>query len=117
MRRASAATDAEDLSPLEKSVFEELNFARTQPKELAKHLLAMRPHFDGKIMKLPGREAAVQGGDQAPSDRCSTPTVPEGLGRHVAGGSRSRERLRPAWLDWARRHGRLNALEPPVAAR
>ena len=60
MRRASAATDAEDLSPLEKSVFEELNFARTQPKELAKHLLAMRPHFDGKIMKLPGREAAVQ---------------------------------------------------------
>ena len=60
MRRASAATDAEDLSPLEKSVFEELNFARTQPKELAKHLLAMRPHFDGKLMRLPGREIAVQ---------------------------------------------------------
>ena len=60
MRRASAATDADDLSPLEKSVFEELNFARTQPKELAKHLLAMRPHFDGKIMRLPGRGVAVR---------------------------------------------------------
>ena len=53
MRRASAATDADDLSPLEKSVFEELNFARTQPKELAKHLLAMRPHFDGKLFTPP----------------------------------------------------------------
>ena len=60
MRRATAATDADGLSPLERSVFEELNFARTQPKELAKHLLAMRPHFDGKIMRLPAREVAVQ---------------------------------------------------------
>jgi uncharacterized protein YkwD len=58
-RRASEHTDAE-VTALERSVFEELNYARTRPRELAKHLQSMRPHFDGMLMKLPGRDVAVQ---------------------------------------------------------
>lgn len=54
-RRASEQTPATDLTPLELSVFNELNIARQRPKELAEHIRAMRKHFQGTLMRREGQ--------------------------------------------------------------
>ena len=42
------------LSPLEKAVVNEMNLARTSPKEYLSLLEQFKKHYDGKFLKLPG---------------------------------------------------------------
>jgi uncharacterized protein YkwD len=42
------------LSPLEKAVVNEINLARTSPKEYLSLLEQFRKYYDGKLLKLPG---------------------------------------------------------------
>ena len=47
------------LSPLEQSVLEELNLARTDPKRYAELLAEMRPFFNGNRLERPGEVILV----------------------------------------------------------
>ena len=47
------------LSPLEKTVVDEMNLARTSPKEYLSLLEQFRKYYDGKLLKLPG-ETPIQ---------------------------------------------------------
>ena len=42
------------LTSMEKEVIAEMNFARTRPREFAKHLEALAKYYDGKLIKIPG---------------------------------------------------------------
>jgi uncharacterized protein YkwD len=49
-----AFAEANYLSSLEKSVVNEMNLARTSPKEYLSLLEQFKKHYDGKLLKLPG---------------------------------------------------------------
>lgn len=55
--QAVAAKTNEHLSPLEREVVNELNFARTRPAEYARHLEQLKAHFKGMDYHPPGRNA------------------------------------------------------------
>lgn len=47
------------LSPLEKAVVNEINLARTAPKEYLSLLEQFKKYYDGKLLKLPGETAIL----------------------------------------------------------
>jgi uncharacterized protein YkwD len=57
----AVADDAADayLSPVEREVFDELNLARTDPKQYAEFLAAMRPYFNGNHLAQPGQPILI----------------------------------------------------------
>jgi len=55
---AGNVTDAY-LSPVEQEVLDELNRARTNPKQYAEFLAVMRPYFNGKRLERPGQVILV----------------------------------------------------------
>ena len=48
------------LSRLELEVLAELNLARTEPGKYARHIEAMVPWFDGRLMRQPGRRMVIE---------------------------------------------------------
>lgn len=48
------------LSDLEKAVLEEMNQARTNPAQYATYLESLRPNFNGKMFRPPGKNGTVQ---------------------------------------------------------
>ncbi len=49
------AAPASYLSPLERQVLEELNRVRADPRGYAARLTRQRPHYEGRLLKLPGQ--------------------------------------------------------------
>ena len=47
------------LSPFERELLNEINQTRTHPDEYAGHLEELKPRFNGKEFKLPGRDAVL----------------------------------------------------------
>ncbi len=72
----------EYLSPLEKAVVNEINLARTSPKEYLSLLEQFRKNYDGKLLKLPGqipiltREGTSAVAEAMRSLRSQTPVSP-----------------------------------------
>ena len=70
------------LSPLEKAVVNEINLARTSPKEYLSLLEQFRKFYDGKLLKLPGqtpiqtREGTSAVAEAIRSLRSQTPVSP-----------------------------------------
>jgi len=70
------------LSPLEKTVVNEMNLARTSPKEYLSLLEQFRKFYDGKLLKLPGqtpiqtREGTSAVAEAIRSLRSQTPVSP-----------------------------------------
>jgi hypothetical protein len=57
----AVASDAADayLSPVEQEVLTELNLARSDPRQYAEFLAAMRPYFDGNHFEHPGQAILI----------------------------------------------------------
>ena len=57
----AVAGDAADayLSPVEREVLDELNLARTDPRQYAEFLAAMRPYFNGNQLQQPGQAILI----------------------------------------------------------
>ena len=53
----AVAQPSDFLSQLERGIVAEHNLARTNPRAYAEHLEAWLPHFDGRLLRLPGRVA------------------------------------------------------------
>lgn len=54
-----AIAAADYLSPLEKDVLREINFARTQPEKYADVLEGMKSYYEGKLFKRPNEETVL----------------------------------------------------------
>lgn len=49
----------ERLSPSERELLDEMNFARTRPAEYAAHLEKLKPYYSGNLFTQPGRQAVT----------------------------------------------------------
>jgi uncharacterized protein YkwD len=54
LTQSNKTSEVTYLSPLEKTVVNEMNLARTSPKEYLSLLEQFRKHYEGKLLKLPG---------------------------------------------------------------
>lgn len=54
LTQSNKTSKVDYLSSLEKAVVNEMNIARTSPKQYASFLEQFRKHYDGKLLKLPG---------------------------------------------------------------
>jgi uncharacterized protein YkwD len=54
LTQSNKTNEVSYLSPLEKSMVNEMNLARTSPKEYLSLLEQFRKYYDGKLLKLPG---------------------------------------------------------------
>jgi uncharacterized protein YkwD len=52
--QVTQAKPGDRLSPLERELLDEMNFARTRPAEYAAHLEQLKPYFKGKLYAPPG---------------------------------------------------------------
>ena len=52
---AAQGSEAGALTPLEAGIIAEMNLARRDPRTYVSYLEAMLPHFDGTLLRLPGR--------------------------------------------------------------
>ncbi|HEV2763259.1 MAG TPA: CAP domain-containing protein, partial [Pyrinomonadaceae bacterium] len=57
--QSGPSADLDALSALEKEIIQEINFARTRPREYASLLEQLRPHFNGNTYQRPGRPGLV----------------------------------------------------------
>jgi uncharacterized protein YkwD len=55
LTQAHSVENMDYLSPLEKKIVQEMNFARSNPAEYASFLNALKQHYDGKLLKKPGK--------------------------------------------------------------
>lgn len=65
--QSKQGADGYALSDLEKAVLEEMNLARTDPVQYAAYLESLRPYFNGKLFKQPGKGPAMQTIEGAPA--------------------------------------------------
>jgi hypothetical protein len=54
LARALGVENAEHLSPLEQTIVQELNLARSKPDEYASFVRELRQYYDGKLLRKPG---------------------------------------------------------------
>jgi uncharacterized protein YkwD len=54
LTQSNKTSEVTYLSPLEKAVVNEMNLARTSPKEYLSLLEQLKKYYDGKLLKLPG---------------------------------------------------------------
>ena len=104
------------LLPLEKSVVNEMNLARTSPKEYLSLLEQFRKYYDGKLLKLPGespiltKEGTSAVAEAIRSMRSQKPVSPLGPSKGMALGAK--DHLRDLRTSGASQHKGSDGSQP-----
>lgn len=91
--QVKALKPSERLSPAERELLDEMNFARTRPAEYAAHLEKLKPFFKGNVFNAPGgRAVATQEGWKAVEEaiaflRALKPLQPFGVSDGMCAGA------------------------------
>jgi uncharacterized protein YkwD len=92
--QGGSVENAEYLSPLEKAIVQEMNLARSNPKEYASFISELRSYYDGKLLKKPGKiplvtQEGVSAADEAIRFlRSADPAPPLSPSRGMSRGAR-----------------------------